>query len=131
MNIWKNEHYRDEEVIVCFVESWFSDEYYVVYWRWAKPSSWREKIFGCGWHKIYEYCNFSSTRYNDSIQWQEKTFKLDSSLIETKNYVTKNIHTYKEMADYFGITESERLYSEAKRRHLEKEARNEELRKLL
>lgn len=66
MNLWKNVHYSNEEVIICFAESWFSKEYYVVYWRWAKPSSWREKIFGCGWHKIYEYRGYSTLDYNDS-----------------------------------------------------------------
>lgn len=39
MNIWENEHYPSEEVIICFVESWFSNEYYEVFWKWAKPSS--------------------------------------------------------------------------------------------
>lgn len=131
MNIWKNEPYSNEEVIICFVESWFSKEYYVVYWKWAKPSSWRERFFGCGWHKIYEYLDFRTSDYNDRIQWEEKTYSLDSSLIETKNYVSQNIHTYQEMADYFGITESERLYKEAKRRYFEKEAKNEKLREKL
>lgn len=131
MNIWKTKHYSNEEVIVCFVESWFSKEYYVVYWKWAKPSSWRERFFGCGWHKIYEYRNYSCFEYNDSCQWEEKVFKLVSSLIEIKNYVTRNIHTYQEMADYFGITKSERLYMEAKQRYFEKEAENRELRKKL
>ena len=131
MNLWKNVHYSNEEVIICFVESWFSKEYYVVYWKWAKPSSWREKIFGCKWNKIYEYLDFRTTYYNDDIQWDTKTYLLDSSLIETKCYVSKNIHTYQEMADYFGITESKRLYEEAKQRYIEKEIKNRELREQL
>ena len=35
------------------------------------------------------------------------------------------------MADYFGITESERLYEEAKKKAIGKEIENEKLRKLL
>lgn len=131
MNIWGSKHYNNEEVIICFVESWFSEEYYVVYWKWTKPSSWREKIFGCGWHKIYEYRYYSCFDYDDSSQWEEKTFKLDSSLIEVKNYVAQNIHTYQEMADYFGISESERLYSEAKQRYEEKKIKNKKLKEKL
>lgn len=131
MNIWESEHYSNEEVIICFVESWFSEEYYEVFWKWAKPSSWREKIFGCGWHIIREYRDYSCFDYNDSSQWIEKTFTLDSSLPKIKQYVDKNIHTYQEMADYFGMTESEKRYSEAKRRYLEKKAKNQELRKKL
>lgn len=131
MNLWKNVHYSNEEVIICFVESWFSKEYYVVYWKWAKPSSWREKIFGCKWNKIYEYLDFRTTYYNDDLQWYEKTYKLSPHLIEIKDYVNKNIHTYQEMADYFGITESKRLYEEAKQYHKEKEIKNRELREQL
>lgn len=131
MNIWKSKHYPCDEVIICFVESWFSDEYYVVYWKWLKPSSWREKIFGYRWNKIYEYKDYIDLDYNSSFQWEPKTYHLDSSLIKTKHYISKNIHTYKEMADYFGITKSERLYEGAKRRQKEKEAENEELRKQL
>lgn len=131
MNLWKNVHYSNEEVIICFVESWFSKEYYVVYWKWAKPSSWREKIFGCKWNKIYEYLDFRTTYYNDDRQWYEKTYKLSPHLIELKDYVDKNIHTYQEMADYFGITHSNKLYEEAKQRHMEKEIKNRELREQL
>lgn len=35
------------------------------------------------------------------------------------------------MADYFGITESKRLYEEAKQRYIEKEIKNRELREQL
>lgn len=35
------------------------------------------------------------------------------------------------MADYFGITESKRLYEEAKQYHKEKEIKNRELREQL
>lgn len=131
MNIWKSKHYPDEEVIICFVESWFSNEFYVVHWKWVKPSSWKEKIFGCDWHRIYKYNDYRTSDYDSRIQWEERVFKLDSSLIETKEYVTKNIRVYQEMADYFGMTESERLYSEAKRRHEEKEIKNRELKRQL
>lgn len=68
MNIWKSKHYPCDEVIICFVESWFSDEYYVVYWKWLKPSSWREKIFGYRWNKIYEYKDYIDLDYNSSFQ---------------------------------------------------------------
>lgn len=128
MNIWRSKHYNNEEVIIRFVESRFFN---VVYWRWAKPSSWREKIFGCGWNKIYEYRNYSYFDYNDSSQWEDKVFRLDSSLPKIKNYVTQNIHIYQEMEDYFGITKSERLYSEAKRKYEEKEIEKRKLRKQL
>ena len=43
----------------------------------------------------------------------------------------KKEFTYQEMADYFGITESERLYEEAKRKQQEKDIENKKLRKLL
>ena len=43
----------------------------------------------------------------------------------------KNIHTYQEMADYFGITKSKKLYEEAKQRYIEKEIKNRELREQL
>ena len=131
MNLWKNIHYSNEEVKICFVESWYSNERYIVYWKWAKPSSWREKIFGCKWNKIFYYLDCKSFHYNDDLQWYEKTYKLNPHLIEIKDYVDKNIHTYQEMADYFGITESNKLYEEAKQRYIEKEIKNRELREQL
>ena len=131
MNIFKSEHSTNDKVIIRFKESWFSDEYYEVYWKWADPSSLKEKVFGCPFNKIYKYNNFTGYSYNYSIQWEPKTYHLDSNFIELKHWVDKKEFTYQEMVDYFGITESERLYGEAKRKQQEKDIENKKLRKLL
>ena len=131
MNIFKSKHSVNDKVIIRFKESWFSDEYYEVYWKWANPSSLEEKVFGCPFNKIYKYNNFIGYSYNYSIQWDPKIYHLDSNFIELKHWVDKKEFTYQEMADYFGITESERLYNEAKRKQQEKDIENEKLRKLL
>lgn len=131
MNIFKSEHSTNDKVIIRFKESWFSDEYYEVHWKWAKPSSLEEKIFGCPFHTVLKYDDLKFYPYNNRFQWSEKTYHLDIDFVNLKHWADNKEFTYQEMADYFGITESERLYEEAKKKAIGKEIENEKLRKLL
>lgn len=130
MNTFKAHHFNVDEVEIKFVESWFSNEWYTVYWRWAKPSS-LKKIFGCKWHKIYKYNNFKNSDYDSDIQFDPLYYKLDSNLIKVKRYAAKNIHTYQEMADYFGITKSEQRYMKRKYEYDERQLDIKQLQKQL
>lgn len=129
MNWFKSEHYSNEPIIVKFEETWYSSEYYEVRWKWTKPTSIKEKIFGTDWHYIYEYNDYRFHSPDSYSQWRRKAFRINEEFKAIVAYVKNNIHTYKELDEYFKISETNERYRNAVRRYNEKVAHIQELKK--